>query len=81
MSAALEFERMPYLTVSSMSAESARKFATELTGHAVWFKVVCAGQSKNPRQRFGARVYKLFANEADWLRYQRERRDGRWADE
>lgn len=78
---ALQFERMPYLTVSSMDAASARKFATDLTGHAAWFKVLCAGQETRPKFKFGARVYKLFATEADWLQYQAERRAGKWRDE
>lgn len=62
--AKIEFECMPYLTVTAMSAEGARAF---IGGE--FFKVQCVGQSTHPRDRFGARTYRLFRTANDWNEY------------
>lgn len=67
--AALEFERIPYLSVIAMSPQGARDFFG-----GAFFKTVCRGQVAGPRWRFGAREYRLFRTEADWLQYQADRR-------
>jgi hypothetical protein len=62
----IEFERIPYLLVTAMSAQGARDFFG-----GSWFKTLCVGQDTTPGKKFGARTYKLFRTEADWLEYQK----------
>lgn len=57
-------EHDPFLLVTAMNADAAKRFAMPNA-----FKVVCCGQAKGDRVRFGARVYKLFATAADYNRY------------
>ena len=61
--------RDPYLLVTAMSAQAARDFFG-----GAFFKTLCVGQDLSPTKKFGARTYKLFRTEADWLRYQAEKR-------
>lgn len=70
MTNAVEFERIPYLTVVAMSPDGAREFFG-----GSFFKVVSLGQALGPRWRFGAREYRLFRTEADWRQYQAERKE------
>jgi len=65
----LEFEPMTHQRVTAMSAQGARDFFG-----GTWFKTVCIGQALGPRHRFGARTYLLFRTEADWRKYQAEKR-------
>jgi hypothetical protein len=69
MSGKIEFERVPYLTCTAMSAKSAEAF---LGGE--FFKVVCVGQARSDKYRFGARTYRLFKTVEDWNRYLKEKR-------
>ena len=62
----IEYERIPYLLVTAMSAQGARDFFG-----GSWFKTLCVGQDTSPGNKFGARTYKLFRTEADWLEYQK----------
>lgn len=63
-------EHDPYFEVVAMSADAARNFAMP----NAW-KVEYVGQASD-RYAFGARVYRLFASPAAWVRYCTEREQG-----
>jgi len=65
---AVEFERDPFISVVSMSAEQAKDFLCPTA-----FKVVCIGQADPSRYRFGARRYRIFPTAQDWATYCRHR--------
>lgn len=61
-------EHDPYLEVVAMDADGARAFGPSLGMSQVW-KVDYVRQADAGRYKFGARVYRLFATPAAWVRY------------
>lgn len=53
-------ERDPYLTVTAMDADGARRFVEHDMGHGSVVRVEVQGQADPKRTRFGARIYRVW---------------------
>ena len=62
----MTIERLSHQRVISMSAQSARDF---LGGS--WYMTICIGQARDPKYKFGARIYLLFKTKSDYEKYKK----------